>query len=70
MYGSIGRGFSQKSSHSTDPYCAARDKAPDLVGADPDIYTCFYDNNTTDGRPFFILYHLYTFRSMLSMHTV
>lgn len=49
MYGSIGRGFSQKSNHSTDLYNATRDKVLDFVGADPETYTCFYVNNTTDG---------------------
>ena len=49
MYGSIGRGFSQKSNHSTDLYNATRDKVLSFVGADPERYTCFYVNNTTDG---------------------
>lgn len=49
MYGSIGRGFSQKSNHSTDLYIEARDKVLEFVGADPDTATCFYVNNTTDG---------------------
>ena len=49
MYGSIGRGFSQKSNHSTDLYNATRDKVLAFVGADPERYTCFYVNNTTDG---------------------
>lgn len=49
MYGSIGRGFSQKSNYSTDLYNATRDKVLDFVGADPEQYTCFYVNNTTDG---------------------
>ena len=49
MYGSIGRGFSQKSNHSTDLYNATRDKVLAFVGADPECYTCFYVNNTTDG---------------------
>lgn len=49
MYGSIGRGFSQKSNHSTDLYLETRDTVLDFVGADPDYYTCFYVNNTTDG---------------------
>ena len=49
LYGSIGRGFSQKSNHSTDIYNGTRDKVLDFVGADPDVYTCFYVNNTTDG---------------------
>ncbi len=49
MYGSIGRGYSAKSNHSTDLYNATRDKVLDFVGADPDRYTCFFVNNTTDG---------------------
>lgn len=49
LYGSIGRGFSQKSNHSTDLYNSTRDKVLNFVGADPDAYTCFYVNNTTDG---------------------
>ena len=49
MYGSIGRGFSQKSNHSTDLYNKTRDKVLDFVGADKEKYTCFYVNNTTDG---------------------
>ena len=49
MYGSIGRGFSQKSNHSTDLYLETRDTVLDFLGADPDYYTCFYVGNTTDG---------------------
>ena len=49
MYGSIGRGFSQKSNYSTDLYNDTRDKVLEFVGADPERYTCFYVNNTTDG---------------------
>ncbi len=49
MYGSIGRGFSQKSNHSTDVYNATRDKVLDFFSADPELYTCFYVNSTTDG---------------------
>lgn len=49
MYGSIGRGFSPKSNHSTDIYNNTRDKVLEFVGADPETYTCFYVNNTTDG---------------------
>ena len=49
LYGSIGRGFSQKSNHSTDLYNSTRDKVLEFVGADPELYTCFYVNNTTDG---------------------
>ena len=49
MYGSIGRGFSQKSNHSTDIYMETRETVMNFVGADTDSYTCFYVNNTTDG---------------------
>ena len=49
MYGSIGRGYSQKSNYSTDLYNETRKKVLDFVGADEKIYTCFYTNNTTDG---------------------
>lgn len=48
-YGSIGRGFSPKSNHSTDVYNETRDKVLEFVGADPETYTVFYVNNTTDG---------------------
>ena len=49
QYGSIGRGFSQKSNHSTTIYHQTRYKILDFLGADPGKYTCFYVNNTTDG---------------------
>ena len=49
MYGSIGRGFSQKSNHSTDIYNETRDVVLNFLNADPDKYTCFYVNSTTDG---------------------
>ncbi len=53
MYGSIGRGYSQKSDHSTDVYTKTRDKVLAFVGVDPEDYerpyACFYVNNTTDG---------------------
>ncbi|MBR3397436.1 MAG: aminotransferase class V-fold PLP-dependent enzyme [Lachnospiraceae bacterium] len=49
MYGSIGRGFSQKSNYSTDLYNETRQKVLDFVSADAEHYTCFYVNNTTDG---------------------
>lgn len=49
MYGSIGRGFSQKSNHSTDVYNGVRDKVLEFFTADPELYTCFYVNSTTDG---------------------
>ncbi|MDO4532134.1 MAG: aminotransferase class V-fold PLP-dependent enzyme [Coriobacteriia bacterium] len=49
MYGSIGRGFSQKSDHSTELYEATREKALSFLGADPETYTCFYANSATDG---------------------
>lgn len=49
MYGSIGRGFSIKSNYSTDLYNETRDKVLEFINADPQKYTCFYVNNTTDG---------------------
>ena len=49
MYGSIGRGFSGKSNHSTDVYVESRDAVMEFVGANPSKYTCFYVNSTTDG---------------------
>lgn len=49
MYGSIGRGFSQKSNHSTELYQNTRSKVLDFVSADPTKYNCFYVNSTTDG---------------------
>lgn len=51
MYGSIGRGFSAKSNHSTDVYNEVREKVLSFVGAkdDDNTYTAFYVNNTTDG---------------------
>ena len=49
MYGSIGRGFSPKSDYSTTLYLQTRSKVLEFVNADPEAYTCFYVNNTTDG---------------------
>lgn len=49
LYGSIGRGYSQKSDHSTDLYNETREKVLSFVGADPETYTCFYANSATDG---------------------
>ena len=49
MYGSIGRGFSPKSNHSSDVYLRTHDTVMDFLGADLDHYTCFFVNNTTDG---------------------
>lgn len=52
MYGSIGRGFSQKSDHSTDVYNDTREKVKSFLGITEDYsqdYTCVYVNNTTDG---------------------
>ncbi|MCR5300720.1 MAG: aminotransferase class V-fold PLP-dependent enzyme [Erysipelotrichaceae bacterium] len=49
MYGSVGRGFSPKSNHTTDLYNATRETVLEFVNADPSIYTCFYVSNTTDG---------------------
>ena len=49
MYGSIGRGFSLKSDHSTDLYERTRSKILRFLNADPDEYICFYVGSTTDG---------------------
>ena len=49
FYGSIGRGAGQKSKHSSVVYEAGRKAVLDFVGADDDVYTVFYANNTTDG---------------------
>ena len=52
MYGSIGRGYSAKSNHSTELYTEVRDKVLTFVGAPleyPRPYTVFYVNSTTDG---------------------
>ena len=49
QYGSIGRGFSQKSDHSTDLYNETREKVLGFLGADPETHTCCYVNSTTDG---------------------
>jgi len=49
LYGSIGRGKGQKSQHSTEIYEKGRLAILNFVGADPEKYTAFYVNNTTDG---------------------
>ena len=49
FYGSIGRGFGQKSKHSTEIYENGRQIVMDFVNADREHYTVFYVNNTTDG---------------------
>ena len=48
-YGSISRGYSLKATHSTELYNNTRDKVLEFLGADPETYTVFYVNNTTDG---------------------
>lgn len=48
-YGSIGRGFSAKSNISTQIYDDTRNKVLGFLNADPEKYTVFYVNNTTDG---------------------
>lgn len=48
-YGSIGRGKGQKSEHSNEIYEKGREIIKGFVGADSDIYTVLYVNNTTDG---------------------
>ena len=55
MYGSIGRGFSQKSDYTTTIYNSARNKVLNFLNLesvaadDKGPYTVFYCNNTTDG---------------------
>ncbi len=49
MYGSIGRGSSQKSNHSTEVTIDVRQKVLDFVHADMERYTTVFVNNTTDG---------------------
>lgn len=49
MYGSIGRGFSVKSNHSTDLVAEARERVCSFLNADPDVYDTIYVNSTTDG---------------------
>jgi len=49
LYGSIGRGFSRKSDHSSERYDAIREEVLRFVNADPEQYTCVYVDNTTDG---------------------
>ena len=48
-YGSIGRGKGQKSAHSTEIYDKGHRAVLDFVNADPEEYTTFYVNSTTDG---------------------
>lgn len=49
FYGSIGRGWGQKSTHSTEIYEQGRRTVMDFVSADANKYTVFYAVNTTDG---------------------
>ena len=49
MYGSIGRGFAQKSDHSTEAYEMTRDKVLEFVGANTTDYICAFANSATDG---------------------
>ena len=49
MYGSIGRGFSLKSDHSSEQCSRIRSRVLEFTGADPDEYTCFFVSSTTDG---------------------
>ena len=49
MYGSIGRGTSQKSEHSSDVVEETRNKVLDFLNADSSKYTCVFVNSTTDG---------------------
>jgi cysteine desulfurase / selenocysteine lyase len=49
FYGSIGRGFGQKPTHSTEIDENGRQIVMDFVNADREHYTVLYVNNTTDG---------------------
>jgi selenocysteine lyase/cysteine desulfurase len=49
LYGSIGRGWGQKSTHSTELYEQGRRAVMDFVNAAANKYTVFYAVNTTDG---------------------
>ena len=49
MYSAIERSASQKSSYSTAIYNNTRDKVLEFLSADPELYTCFYTESTTDG---------------------
>ena len=49
MYGSIGRGFSQKSDYTADICDAVRRKILRFAGAGEADYSCFFVSNTTDG---------------------
>lgn len=49
MYGSIGRGFSLKSDHSSDNYSRIRGRVLEFTDADPEEYTCFFVSSATDG---------------------
>jgi len=49
FYGSIGRGFGQKSTHTAEIYESGRKIVMQFVNADRERQTVFYVNNTTDG---------------------
>lgn len=49
MYGSIGRGFSPKSDHSTNVFEETRQKVLEFFNADWTVYNCFYCTCATDG---------------------
>ena len=49
MYGAVERSESQKSKYTTAIYNNTRDKVIEFLGADPEKYSVFYTNTTTDG---------------------
>lgn len=49
MYGAVERSDSQKSKHTTAIYNSTRDKVIEFLNADPEKYSVFYTNTTTDG---------------------
>ena len=49
MYGSVGRGFSQKSDYTTEAFEKCRRSILRFLNADVNEYCCVFVNNTTDG---------------------
>ena len=49
MYGSVGRGFSQKSDYTTEVFEKCRRSILRFLNADVNEYCCVFVNNTTDG---------------------
>ncbi len=66
-YGSIGRGTSPKSNHSTEVYDKTKDKVIEFVEADPEKYEVFYVNNTTPDECFSYMRELPEKQSQISI---